>query len=76
MLKVEHFNIVLTDLLMPEMSGEDLAKAIRSNPDYAKIKIGVVTAEGDRTQYESTLFDQVLPKPVMRDELFKYIYGR
>lgn len=71
-----NFNIVMTDLIMPEMNGEELAKTIRSNPKYASIRIAVVTAEQNKSVYDFTLFDQIMIKPISRDELYEYIYGK
>jgi len=39
-----HFDLIITDLEMPEMDGFELIKVLRSNPDYQNIPIIVVTA--------------------------------
>jgi len=39
-----HFDLIITDLEMPEMDGFELIKILRSNPDYQNIPIIVVTA--------------------------------
>ena len=76
LLKNADFNIVMTDLLMPEMDGEELAKAIRKIPEYASLRIVVITAEHDKSTYDHTLFDGIMEKPITRDALHEYIYGR
>ena len=70
-----NFNIVLIDLYMPQMSGEELAHIIRSEPKYASIRLAVVTAEKDRSSYDAALFDAVMEKPISRDKLYESIYG-
>ena len=71
-----HFNIVLTDLLMPEMSGEELAQKIRSDPRCAGVRTAVVTAENDQTSFDPALFDRVIRKPISRNALYAHIFGR
>ncbi|MCD6548754.1 MAG: chemotaxis protein CheW, partial [Thermodesulfobacterium sp.] len=44
LLSGEKFDLIVTDLEMPEMDGFDLIKEIRSNPDYKNIPIIVVTS--------------------------------
>ncbi len=75
-LKKDKYNIVMTDLYMAEMSGEDLAKAIRANPEYAAMRIVLITAEHSKVSYDSAIFDRVLEKPISRDALYENIFGR
>ncbi len=44
LLSGEKFDLVVTDLEMPEMDGFNLIKEIRSNPDYKDIPIIVITS--------------------------------
>ncbi|MDO5567642.1 MAG: ATP-binding protein, partial [Planctomycetia bacterium] len=74
LLKYGHFNIVLTDLIMTEMNGEELARTIRANPEYESMRIAAITAEHDKTTYDHTLFDRILEKPISRDVLYEYIF--
>jgi CheY-like chemotaxis protein len=39
------FDLVLTDMWMPNLDGEGLAKAIRANPALASLRVIVVTAD-------------------------------
>lgn len=43
-----NFDLLITDWNMPEMSGLDLVKAIRSDPSLKNIRILMVTAEATR----------------------------
>lgn len=45
-IKNEIIGLVVTDWNMPNMSGLDLLKKIRQNPETAKIPVLMVTAEG------------------------------
>lgn len=76
MLKQETFDIVLTDLIMPEMSGMELAKNIRSMPEYDHIRLAAVTGDRDKASGFLDLFDQIMEKPISRDELYEYIFGK
>ena len=40
-------NLVLLDIMMPEISGWDVAAKIKDNPDWKKIPIVFLTAKGD-----------------------------
>ncbi|MDO5552141.1 MAG: ATP-binding protein [Planctomycetia bacterium] len=71
-----NFNIVLTDLVMPDMNGEEVARAIRANPQFASVRIAVVTAEHDRTAYDASLFDRIMEKPISRELLYNSIFGK
>ncbi|MDO5565378.1 MAG: ATP-binding protein, partial [Planctomycetia bacterium] len=74
-LKQEAFDIVLTDLVMPEMNGSELAKVIRFMPEYASIRVAAVTGERDKAVCDRELFDQIIEKPISMDELYEYIFG-
>ncbi|WP_434025558.1 chemotaxis response regulator CheY [Neptuniibacter halophilus] len=49
-LKNEHIDFVLTDWNMPNMTGLDLLKEIRNNPELSSIPVLMVTAESKREQ--------------------------
>ena len=57
--------LIITDLLMPGISGEQLARAVRKMPTCAGIPILGITAALDWRQWcDLSLFDAVLGKPV------------
>jgi PAS domain S-box-containing protein len=62
--KEKEFDIVLTDLGMPDMSGWDVCKAIKKL--RARIPVGMITGWGmelDQTKKEESGLDFVIPKP-------------
>lgn len=50
MLKQGGFDFLVTDWNMPGMSGIDLLRAVRSDPDLASLPVLMVTAEAKRDQ--------------------------
>lgn len=55
-LKSEEIDVVLLDIIMPEITGIEVLKQIRSNPDNKDIQIIMLTATTDRT-YLKECFD-------------------
>ncbi len=64
-------NAVITDAVMPQMSGHELARFLRSNPKLSKLPIVLLTGQENRDASASTenLIDVVLDKPVKAEEL-------
>jgi signal transduction histidine kinase len=59
------FDLVLTDLWMPEMDGRELLRAIRADARLSRLPVYLVTADVDgRNQTEPDSFNGVLLKPV------------
>jgi two-component system, chemotaxis family, chemotaxis protein CheY len=52
----QHFDLVLTDLHMPRMSGFDLVCKLRENPSYIETPILVLTTESD-VKFKTALRD-------------------
>lgn len=64
------FDMVLTDLWMPEMNGEELAKAIRQVKGFESIPIVAVTADvASRDNFDISCFNSVITKPVTPGKL-------
>ena len=56
---------VLTDMWMPELDGEGLAKAIRADATLAHMPIHVITADVELQEtYAEKGFDSIILKPV------------
>jgi CheY-like chemotaxis protein len=63
---------VITDLMMPNMNGVELATALKSNPDLAQIPIALVTATPRQKILEDLgLFARVIQKPCSLDTLLE-----
>jgi signal transduction histidine kinase/CheY-like chemotaxis protein/streptogramin lyase len=68
----QEFDMVLTDMHMPEMSGVELAAQIRST--YPKLPIMLLSSVGDDLSKEHRdLFSFVLTKPIKQQVLCKYM---
>ena len=64
------FDVVLTDMWMPEMDGEALAKAIRSEKRLENLPVFVITADVElEDNYAEKGFDDILLKPVTLNAL-------
>ncbi|MBO4603342.1 MAG: response regulator [Salinivirgaceae bacterium] len=54
-LKKKKISIILLDLMMPGMSGQEVLEAVKSNPETAQIPVLVVSAYNDRTEKERVM---------------------
>lgn len=64
-LESETPDLILTDLWMPEMNGEELARKIHEKPQTSQIKIVAVTADTENHEnFSHEHFQDVLLKPV------------
>ncbi len=69
-------DLVLSDVMMPEMTGHALVQALRSTPATAHIPIVLLTAKADRSDVREGMnigADDYLIKPVQRTELLSCI---
>ena len=58
------FDFVLTDMWMPEMNGEDLVRAIRTDPAFCMLKVYLLTADVEaRSSYMDAGFTGIILKP-------------
>ena len=70
------FDLVLTDLWMPNLDGKGLLAAIRSDPALASLPVIAVTADVEmRDQLAKSDFSAMLFKPVTCDKLRETIAG-
>src|SRR5438270_9836855 len=68
-----HPDLVVSDILMPNMDGYDLCRRLRGAPDTALLPIVLVTsldAQGERIKGLEAGADDFLSKPVNWEELF------
>ena len=70
------FDMVLTDMWMPNLDGEGLVRAIRANPKLARLRVVAVTADVEsQGKYAEQGFDGLLLKPITTENLRSTIYG-
>ncbi len=64
-------DVVITDAIMPHMSGQELARFLRSNPKFSNVPIVLLTGQANREADSATekLVDDYLYKPVKADDL-------
>ena len=72
-LKTSKIDVILLDVMMPEMDGFEVCKKIKSNPDTAHIPVIMVTALNDvedRVKGLESGADEFLSKPIDDTALF------
>jgi DNA-binding response OmpR family regulator len=69
-------DLIILDIMMPEMSGWEVFNSIRENPKWTKIPIVFLTARVDRIAENAGIFlgDDYIEKPVEIEELKKRIW--
>jgi len=66
--------LVLLDLMLPRISGEDVLKAIRGQPSLADVPVVIVSGDSDAQQRVRALAAEgLLRKPVELDELLEVV---
>ncbi|WP_429298930.1 response regulator [Paraburkholderia sp. GAS199] len=66
-------DLVITDLMMPGMNGEELCRAIRSNPDWADLPVILHSSARVTTASAPGLWDAVIRKPAQLEVLLHTI---
>jgi CheY-like chemotaxis protein len=72
------FDLILMDIMMPEMDGYDTIKLLRSNPQFAKLPIIAITAKAmdeDREQCLEAGASDYLSKPIHIEQLLSLMYN-
>ena len=65
-------DLVLLDISMPDLSGEEVCRQLRTNPAFASLKIVAYTAHAGQTDIDRFLvngFNAVLIKPISMQRL-------
>jgi class 3 adenylate cyclase len=72
-------DLILCDVMMPEMDGFAVLEALRAEPRFAEIPFIFLTALDDRTSMRRGMnlgADDYLPKPFTRNELLEAVNSR
>lgn len=72
-------DIILCDILMPDMDGHAVLEALRSDPATVRIPFVFLTAKGERSDVREGMelgADDYLVKPVSVDELLRAVHTR
>lgn len=74
--RATHFDVVISDIGMPQMNGYQLAEALRATPGYEAVPLVAVTGFSmydDRERSLRSGFDAHLTKPIDPNVLFQLI---
>ena len=66
MLSKDKFGLVLLDLMMPDLSGDEVLRVIKSNPDTRDTPVVMISADADTDKVSKCIelgADDYLPKP-------------
>ena len=70
------FDMVFTDMWMPELDGEGLVKAVRSDEKLKALSVHVVTADIElQSTFAEKGFDSLILKPVTASQLLPMLSG-
>ena len=74
LVEVGRIDLVITDAMMPNLSGHELCRYLRNSPKLSHIPIIVLSGmERKNVTSELELADAFLAKPVAAEELLKYV---
>ena len=70
-------DVVITDAIMPQLSGQELARFLRANSKLANVPIVLLTGQENRdpSAMAENLIDAFLYKPVKAEELTSCLSG-
>jgi DNA-binding response OmpR family regulator len=71
----QHIDLVVTDLMMPVMDGEELATAMRKSERYRVMPIIMMTSLPTAVPQQRELFDAILRKPFSPEQLLETVHG-
>ncbi len=72
----KHIDVVLLDLMMPQMSGFEVLTAIKGNPETAKIPVLIVSADSERDDADKALAmgaEYFFEKPLQLNEIVEKV---
>ena len=72
----ESYDLIVTDINMPDINGLELVSFVKRNPQYASIPLVIVSTEGSERDREKGLSlgaDAYLVKPFEPDDLLQIV---
>ncbi len=75
-IRLKRPDIVLMDIMMPNMDGIECCRTIKSTPGYSTIKVIMVTTKGEFDKFQAAFrahCDDFVTKPVAEHELLEKI---
>jgi CheY-like chemotaxis protein len=79
LLQTRDFDLLVTDLQMPQMSGDELCRFLRQQPEWADLPIVLCSAKGLETSTRKLVEEcgirKVFFKPFSPQELVSYVEG-
>ena len=69
LLKTETPALILLDIIMPDMDGFEVCKAVRENPRTADVPIIMLSAVSNQVRDSTIQVDDYMPKPFNPEEL-------
>jgi DNA-binding response OmpR family regulator len=75
LVKKDRIDIVILDLMMPKLSGKDVLKALKNDPETKKIPVILLTARTDVLKWDDELkiCDKFMQKPFDNNELVREV---
>ena len=76
LLSDNNIDLLITDIMMPEMDGRALIKTLRGNSELSKLPIIIMSAVVSMADISDLIrlgADYFLPKPIDKDILLEYI---
>lgn len=70
-LRERRFDLIVADLMMPNLDGRGLRQAIADTPAYRAIPVILMTAASYVTEDDRRAFDAVLQKPFHLDQVLQ-----
>jgi len=70
------FNLILTDINMPDINGLELVNFVKKNPDYKHIPLIIITTEGSKRDKEKGLSlgaNEYVVKPINPEDLQRLV---
>jgi len=56
-------DLIITDLVMPKLNGEEVCKIVQSNPQFRSIPVVLMTSRVEESLRINCKYDAFLPKP-------------